>query len=226
MHRDYNDWLDLARAQKEQLDIATADGNAKDVIYYRGRYLHALKQAHKLDPDGIVPDAVTGYGYDVDLTAEIQTQLQNHRNQIERSLRSNKVNSSINNHTLSTEFGLKIRRLATRASQVNFATNAAEKREAWKGVAQDSLGLVGTVAKAPFMITAKVVSAVGPLAITIAALPFTVLASALTITIDAFNGRASEPSDYMNTPVTKMSVALQDGVKKLSKAAYEATGRI
>ena len=226
MRRDYYEWLDAAREQKIELDRAIADGNAKDVIYRRGKYLYALKQAYKIDPDGIVPNAVTNYGYDVDLNQEIKVQLENHQNQIDASIRHNKHKSSIKNPTLFNEFGLKIRRLASRVSQVNFATNAAEKREAKQGIAKDAASLAGTAIKAPVMVAAKVTSAVGPLVVMVAALPFTVLASLLTITVDAFNGKTSEPSDYMNTPVTKMSVALQDGVKKLSTTAYEAVGRI
>lgn len=226
MRRDYDEWLDAARAQKEELDRAIADGNAKDVIYRRGKYLYALKQAYKIDPDGIVPSSVTKYGYDVDLDQEIKTQLENHQNQINASIRHNKHKSSIKNPTLFNELGLKIRRLASRVSQANFATNAVEKREAQQGIAKDAVSLAGTMVKAPVMVAAKVTSAVGPLVVMVAALPFTVLASLLTITVDAFNGRASEPSDYMNTPVTKLSVALQDGVKKLSSTAYEAVGRI
>ena len=226
MRRNYDEWLENAKEQKEQLDIATAAGNAKDVIYYRGKYLFALKQAYKLDPDGIVPASVTKYGHDVDLDQEIKVQLENHQNQINVSIRHNKNKSSIKRNTLSSEFGLKIRRLATRVSQANFATNAVEKKEAQKGIAKDAASLAGTVVKAPVMVAAKVTSAVGPLAIMIAALPFTVLASLLSVTIDVFNGKTSEPSDYMNTPVTKLSVALQDGVKKLSTTAYETVGRI
>lgn len=226
MRRDYDEWLDQAREQKAHLDNAIVERNAKDVIYYRGKYLFALKQAYKLDPDGVVPSAVTGYGYDVDLDQEIKVQLENHQNQINASIRNNKNHSSIQRHTLSSEFGLKIRRLATRVSQANFATNAAEKKEAQKGIAKDAASLAGTVVKAPVMVAAKVTSAVGPLAVMIAALPFTVLASLLSVTIDVFNGKTSEPSDYMNTPVTKLSVALQDGVKKLSTTAYETVGRI
>lgn len=226
MRRDYDEWLDQARLQKKHLDNAIGERNAKDVIYYRGKYLFALKQAYKLDPDGVVPSAVTGYDYDVDLDQEIKVQLENHQNQINASIRNNKNHSSIQRHTLSSEFGLKIRRLATRVSQANFATNATEKKEAQKGIAKDAASLAGTVVKAPVMVAAKVTSAVGPLAVMIAALPFTVLASLLSVTIDVFNGKTSEPSDYMNTPVTKLSVALQDGVKKLSTTAYETVGRI
>ena len=226
MRRDYNEWLENAKEQKEQLDRATAEGNAKDVIYYRGKYLFALKQAYKLDPDGIVPSSVTKYDFDVDLDQEIKTQLSNHQNQIDASIRHNKNRSSIKRPTLTSEFGLKIRRLATRVSQANFATNASEKKEARKEIAKDAASLAGTVAKAPVMVAAKVTSAVGPLAIMIAALPFTVLSSLLSATIDVFNGKTPEPSDYMNTPVTKLSVALQDGVKKLSTTAYETVGRI
>lgn len=226
MSRNYNDWLYIAKDHKNKLDQAIAERNAKDVIYYRGKYLFALKQAHKLNPSGIVPQSVTNYGYDVALKDEIQVQLTNHKNQIDASLRGNKNNSSIRDNTLTKEIGLKIRRLSTRISQVNFATNANERKNSIKGAVKDSASMMGTVAKAPIMVAAKVTSAVGPLAITICALPLKVFASLLTITIDAFNGKASEPSDYMNTPIDKLSDTLKDGVKKLSKVTYESVGRI
>ena len=52
MNRSYADWLNIAAGHKDNLDQAIADRNSKDVIYYRGKYLFALKQAYKLDNTG------------------------------------------------------------------------------------------------------------------------------------------------------------------------------
>lgn len=226
MNRTYGDWLDLAANHKQNLDSAVANKNPKEVLYYRGKYLFALRQAHKLNPAGILPGAVTGYNYAVNLTDEIKVQLDNHRRQIERSLSDNKKNSNIKSTTLLQELGLKINRLSTRFSQVNFATNANEKKTASLNALNDSLGLLGTIAKSPVMAAAKVTSAVGPLAITICALPIKAFASLMAVTIDLYNGKVSTESSYNNTVVDQLTKTLKDGIKQLSKTTYESIGRI
>ena len=228
MARNYNDWLNEATKHRKQLDQAIRDDNAKDIIYYRGKYLFALKKAYTLLPvGGMVPKSVTGYGYDTTLVDEIRTQLGNHARQIEKSIQDNKQNASIDGGTLNKELALKLRRLSTRADQINFTTSSDEHDQAVKDVTSASAGLVGTVVgKAPIMAAAKVVSAVGPLAITVVGLPFTVFSALLTFTVDAYNGKVTKPEEFNNAPVIQISNALKDGVKKLSKVTYETAGRI
>ena len=227
MARDYNYWMTSAASHKSRLDQAIADGNGKDILYYRGKYLYDLKQAHKLNPSGYVPASFYGLSSGVyDIADIINHELTNHRKHIDSSIQTNKRGASIKKMTIGRELGLKIRRLATRFSQISFASSPTAKKALKKEAAKDGASLAGSVIKAPFMAAAKVTSALGPLAITICFLPAKVFASLLTITIDAYNGRTSEPSDYNNTAVDQISGALKDGVRKLSKVTYETIGRI
>lgn len=221
MNRSYTDWLTVAANYKVNLDTALADKNEKDVIYYRGKYLFALKQAFKLNKSGQVPSSITGAGSDISIETVINAELQNHQRQIDTSLKNNKTNSDIKKNTFSTELGLKIRRLATRVSQINFATGAATKKD----VAKDVLGVAGSTLKAPFMVTSKVLSEVGPLAVTIISLPFTLFASFFSLSFDLFDGKIKEES-YNNTVVHKMSKSLKEGIKNLSDITYKAIGKM
>lgn len=220
MKKNYSDWVNLATQYKSNLDQAYADSNSRDVIYYRGKYLHALKQAYKLNNSGIVPFTRDGTTVNRPISDVIKVELKNHQDQIDASLSDNRVNSDVKNNTFSTELALKIRRLATRASQVDFSTGSADKKQ----VTKDALGIAGTALKAPFMITSKVLSKIGPLAITIVGLPFTVLASALAATVDISNGKSS--GDYSNTVVHQLSDALKDGVKSISDNIYKSVGKM
>ena len=225
MAKNYTDYLRLALDNKRNLDQALADKNGKDVLYYRGKMLFNLKQAHKLNPTCIVPASITG-STPVNIESYINTQLANHRATIDRAIAANKKKTSIKKHCLSKEIALKIRRLSTRADQLNFATSAASKKAIKKEIVKDSLSLAGTtLIKAPVMTTAKVLSKVGPLAITIAALPITVLSSLLSATIDVYNGQVSEPETYNKTCIHQMSNTLKDAVKTLSTRTYESVGR-
>lgn len=226
MNRTYDDWIISATEYRKYLDDAINSKNPKDILYYRGKYLFALKQAHKLNSSAVLPRNVTGYSYDTYLADEIKVQLENHKRQIEVSLSDNKKQANIKSTTLIKELGLKIRRLSTRATQINFATNATEKQKAIQNTVHDSAGLLGTVVKSPIMATAKVVSAVGPLVITIGALPLNVFASLLAVTIDLYNGKVASESTYNNTVVNQLSNTLKDGIKQLTKVTYESIGRI
>ena len=227
MARNYNDWLNVAMNHKSRLDQAIADKNSKDILYFRGKYLYDLKQAHKLNPRGLVPPALTG-----STSARIETvigmELANHQAHIEKSIRENKQNTSIKSNSMSKELGLKIRRLSTRADQINFATNTAVRKNAQKELAKDSARLAGTtLLKAPVMATAKVGSKVGPLAITIFFLPAKVVNTLLAVTIDVYNGKVkSDMSEYNNTIVDQISNTLKDAIKTVSKHTYETVGRL
>lgn len=225
MARNYVDYLRLALDNKIKLDQALADKNGKDVLYYRGKMLFNLKQAHKLNPTCVVPASITG-STPVSIEAYINTELANHRNVIDKAIAANKKNSSIKKHCLSKEIALKIRRLSTKANQLNFATSAATRNAIKKEIVKDSLSLAGTtLIKAPVMTTAKVLSKFGPLAITIVALPVTVLSGLLSATIDVYNGKVSEPQSYNNTAVHQLSNSLKNAVKTLSTKTYESVGR-
>ena len=227
MARNYNDWLNVAMKHKSRLDQAIADKNSKDIIYFRGKYLYDLKQAHKLNPRGIVPPALTG-STAARIETVIGTELSNHQVHIDKALRENKRTASIKSHSMSKELGLKIRRLSTRADQVNFATNTAVRNGARKELAKDSASLAAsTVLKAPVMVAAKVGSKVGPLAITIFFLPAKVVNTLLSVTIDVYNGKVKKDmSEYNNTVVDQLSNTLKDAVRQVSKHTYETVGRM
>ena len=221
MAKTYNEWLSIADDHKARLDYALSHNNAKDILYYRGKYIYDLKQAYKLNNRGTIPAGICGKRTTTNLLSEIQYELRQHQVHIDNRLQENKQNSNINNHTLSSELGLKIRRLATRASQVDFATGSATKSD----IAKDALSLAGTTIKAPVMVSAKVVSKIGPLAITICALPVTLLASLLSFVVDVGRDKPHYEG-YNNTVVHQFSDTLKDAVRSLSTSMYNGLGRI
>lgn len=227
MAKSYADLLNKARSHRLYLDAAIDEGNAKDILYYRGKYIADLKKNFKLNPSGVVPTSVSGYARNVSIEDAISNELRLHKNHIDASIRSNKSTATMKTHALSKEFGLKIRRLSTRYSQINFAKSEAEKNMIKKETVRDKASLAGTVAKAPFMVTAKVASKVGPLGITLLFLPANVLASLLSVTIDVSTGEvSSDMSKYNNTPINVISKDLKNAVKTLSNKTYEAVGRM
>ena len=227
MAKDYNDWLNKAMRHRSRLDEAIRAKNAKDILYYRGKLIFDFKQAYKINPSGIVPTSVSGYFKNVTIEAAINNELERHQLHINSYIRENKQNASMKNRSLTKELGLKIRRLSTRSSQINFATNAAERNNMKKNAAKEGASLAGTIAKAPVMATAKVASKVGPLGITILFLPANVLATLLSVTIDISKGDvSSDMSKYNNTPVHVLSKDLKNAVRTLSNKTYEAVGRM
>jgi len=226
MARNYGDWLSVAARQKAKLDQAIYDRNAKDVLYYRGKYLAALKQAQKLNPSGLVPASLTGAYRDFPIDYVVHEELVNHQNQIQANLNANKMDAINGKPRITKEIGLKIRRLATHVSQYRQAQNSDEKREMKKEIAKDSAGLTGTAIKTPIMAAAKVTSKIGPLTIKIVALPLKVLSSLLSVTIDVVNGKTSDPSVYSNTWVDQLSDGLGNLVKNVSNSVYQNVGRI
>lgn len=226
MSRTYRDWLNSAFRNRTNLDQAIADKNLKNIIYFRGKYLYDLKQAYKLNPTLVVPATISGLGENKNIVDLINIELANHQIQIDKAIHENKRSASIKKNTFSKEVALKMRRLSSRADQINFATNTVVVNDLKKEQSRDGLSLAGTAVKAPFMATAKVASKVGPLAITIAFLPAKVFASLLSITIDIFNGKTAEPSSYNNTIVDQFSDCLKQGIKQISKATYENVGRM
>ena len=226
MARSYMDLLTKATKQRLRLDQAIADGNQKEILRLRGRYLLTLKQAHKLNPTGNVPPQVTGYSALTPISDVISTELNNHQNYIDSCLRANKRNSSIKNYTLAKEVGLKLRRLSTRADQVNFATNAATRNSLKQEMAKDSAGMVGTAIKAPIMVGARVLNKAGPVVISLFFLPFKAVSALLSVTLDISNGNTkSDISEYNNTVVHQLSHTLEDAVRNVSKTIYNNTGR-
>ena len=226
MAKGYNDYLSLALDNQTKLQNAIASRNEQKQIYYRGRLLLNLRQAHKLNPRGSVPPSLTG-GAPLNLESLINAHLVTHQNFINSAIQNNKNNVSIKKPSLTKEIALKIRRLSTKVSRVNFVNNTAQKKAMKKDIAKDSLSLAGsTLIKGPVMATAKVASAVGPLVITVAALPVTVLAALLRMTIDISNGKESKPESYNNTCVHQMTKTLRSAIKDVSKTAYESMGRI
>lgn len=221
MAKNFNDWLNIATQHRINLEQALRDGDGKNVLYYRGKYIYSLKQAHRLNSSANLDSSVTGHSITVTLQEEIQAELRDHQSQIDALLKANKKHSNVENHTLSQELGLKIRRLATRASQVNFATGTATKKD----VVADSLGLAGTtLVKAPIMASAKVLSGIGPLVVKVFTLPFTILADAV-VGVEIYNGNLKDNA-YHNTWVHKFSNGLEDAVGKTFGAVYKGVGKI
>ena len=226
MNKSYDEWLDLALEYRERLDLATDEENQKDVIYYRGKYIYALKQAYKLNNEGILPSDISGLTDDVLIIQEIKRQLRGHQRQIDLAIKENKEASNIDTPSISKEIGLKFRRLATRVSQVNFATGVASKGDIFK----DSLSLSSsTFLKSPTLITCKVLSKVGPLAVSLIALPINLISSIFFVTIDVGLGQVNKDNkqkDYNNTIIHKMSRGLSVAVNKIFESSYNAISKM
>lgn len=218
MAKGYNDYIQDALKLKTNLNNSISSNNIQDAIYYRGKLIHSLRCAYKLNPNAQVPSPLAVNG-NSDINAVINTELTTHKVNITASIRSNKQQSSVQKCTLTNEFKLKIRNLATSIT--------AQKQNGNNGkqITKDALSLAGTVAKAPVMVTSKVVSKIGPLAITLFMLPFTVVSSMIAVTIDIDKGKVRNDS-YNNTVVHQMSNVLKKGVKDIANIAYKATGKL
>jgi len=156
------------------------------------------------------------------LTAEINQVVRNHQAYINTQLQANKNRSGGKKPSITKELGLKIRRLSTRASEVNMATGTATKKD----IVKDAASLTGSVLKVPVLATTKVLSAVGPLAITLLSLPVVMLASVAHIGIDVYNGKTIDGPTYDKTIVYKMSNGLKKAVKSASNSLHNKVSRL
>ena len=222
MNKTYDDWLDMAERYGNRLDQAITNNDSKNILYCRGKYLYALKQAHKLNPSGILPPMVTGRSSNIALTAEINQVARNHQAYINSQLQANKRRSDGKNPSITKELGLKIRRLSTRVKEVNMSTGTAKKSD----IVKDAASLTGSVLKVPVLATTKVVSTVGPLAVTLLSLPVVMLASAAHISIDVYNGKTIDGPTYDKTVVYKMSNGLKKVVKGMSDSLHNTVARL
>ncbi len=220
MAKSMAEWMDYASTYKGYLDDAIADRDSKNVIYYRGKYLYALKQIHKLNPNELIPPYISGRSSPVGVGKEIEDQLKKHSQRIDNEIKNNKKDKN-RSPSISREFGLKIRRLATKFSQVSFSNGTVKPRH----VVGAGLSIVGTAAKAPLMVTTKVASKVGPLAVSVFMLPFEVIASAV-VAVEPLEGQIYSKSEYDNTFVHKMSKSMSEGVGKICDKAYNKVSRL
>lgn len=219
---DYNELMSIAEDHKIRLEEAIEAENHKDITYYRGKYIYDLKRAYKLNPEGIVPPSVTGEASALLISDVIRNELQLHQLQIDDQIERVKDQSSIKHSPIPQETALKFRRMSTRASQVNFQTGRARKRD----VAADATSILGTaLVKTPFLITARVGSKLGPLAVTIAALPFTAFASMMKFAYDVTSEKPKK-SGYTDTPIHEMSGILKKAVKDIGENIYNTISKI
>ena len=219
---DYNELMEIAEDHKIRLEEAIRDENQRDIIYYRGKYLYDLKKAYKLDPNGLVPVSVTGEKVSTLISDVIKNELQLHQMQIDDEIDRVKDNSSIEKSPIPKETALKFRKISTRASQVNFQTGQARKRD----IAGDAASIFGTtLVKTPCLITSRAISKLGPLAVMIAALPFTAFASMMAFAIDVTSEKPKK-SGYTNTPIHEMSKTLQKAVKEVGNNIYNTIAKM
>lgn len=226
MDRTYNDWMDIAREKRRYLDAAISINNSNKIIYYRGKYLYALRQAYKLNPTGIVPQNISTSHAPTYLIDEIRNTLHNHSAFIDDELVKNKVNSSVENKTLSTELGLKLKRLSTRAFQVSFASNNTEKANAQKSLNLAALGLLGTTAKAPLMVAANVGSKVGTLTVKIFFLPAKLLSTVFTTSLHTVFEIKEEKGPNDHKVIDAVSDKLGALLTELFKVSYKGLGKL
>lgn len=222
MVKTYGDYINDAFHMKKNLDLSIANKDTTNIVYYRGKYISALKQAYRLNPNVVLPSLISN----LSIEEEIKVQLDNHQNTIDTAIKENKVNSDVKKNTLSKEIGLRIRGLSTAISKLKMATTEEEKKAARKDVTKASLKLGGTALKTPVMAAAKLLTILGPLMILIIGLPATLLASGLSFFGSLSNGKEPEFDKYTNTPIHQMSSGLQNAVKSVSAGIYNVVGRL
>lgn len=224
MARTYDNWLNSAKQNRENLEQAITNGISKDIIYYRGKYLYDLKQAYKLNNDGIASGDITGLDTDSYLDEVIHSVLNDHRVYIQHTIDENKIEPDMKNNNLLKELGLKLKRLAVRSDQKKFAFTDNELNKLNKSNAKETLSLAGSIVKAPFMLTAKVVSKVGPLAIGILALPFKLTSDIIHSTFTTvFN--IEDKNEYDHKIINGISSLLSSAITKISELSYNALAR-
>lgn len=203
---------------RDQLNLALEEENEKNILYNRGKYIYFLKQLHKIDPYARI---ATGDGSTIPVEQEISAQLQTHQEFIKSAIRQNKNTDNVTISSISKEIGLKIRRLSTRASQVDFSSGRARRVK----VVTDALGLAKSIAKLPIMISSKVLSKIGPLAVTVLSFPFALIASTVEFGLDVTDEK-KKLGTYDDTVVHQMSDALKVAVKTAFEATYKTIGRL
>ena len=218
LNKSYEDLLEEARGHRKKLDTSTT---TREKIVNRGRYLRTLRKACRLSPDGVLEPYVTGKDEEISIKDEIRDQAAKHIEIIETAIPENKKDPKMENNTLLNECGLKIRRLATNFTQVNFAGEAVTPRN----IARSSAGLAGTAVKAPFMVTSRVASAIGPLAVKVLTLPFAMFELGLNYVYDISTGKIKD-HPYKDCYVGKISISLGKGIKDLSNIIYKNVGKL
>lgn len=222
MAKTYNTWIKEAEIMKKILDDAIKINSVTDIIYYRGKYINALKQINKVNPNALIPSISQ-----LPIQAEIKVQLDHHQITVNNAIKENKRGTNVKKNTLTKDVGLRIRSLSTAIDKLKTASTDQEKKAARKEVVKSSLKLGGTaLIKAPVMATAKALTVAGPIAIMILALPFTVFAGALSFFWSLSNDKEPKYSEYSNTTIHKMSSGLQSAVKSVSEGMYNIVGRI
>ena len=220
--KTYNTWIKEAEIIKKILDDAIKINSVTDIIYYRGKYINALKQINKVNPTALIPSLSQ-----LSIQEEIKVQLNQHQITVDNAIKENKRETNVKKNTLSKEIGLRIRSLSTAIDKLKTASTEQEKKAARKEVTKSSLKLGGTtLVKAPVMAAAKVLTVAGPIAVLIATLPFTVFAGALSFFWSLSNDKEPKYSEYSNTTIHKMSSGLQSAVKSVSEGLYNTIGRI
>lgn len=220
----YDNWLNNAKQNREKLEQAIADKTSKDIIYYRGKYLYALKQAYKIDNSGIATGDITGMASDRYLDEVIHSVLNDHRTYIQQSIDENKIDPNMKDNNLLKELGLKLKRLAVRSDQKKFALTVPERNGIRRKSAKETLSLAGSIVKAPFMITAKVISKVGPLAVGLFALPFKLAADIMNSTLKTVLDVEIE-NEYDHKIINGISSLLSSAITKISELSYNALAR-
>lgn len=225
MSTEYDSWMDLAKEHREKLDDALADNDEKNILYYRGKYLFALRQAYKVNKVGLVDPSVSGLSTATSVDTVVRNVYKDHAEFINKRIIENKVHASIKEPTLAREFGLKMRRLACHVSQACFPHRAATKKQLGKEIAKDVGSLVGSVAKTPFMLTARVISTVGPLAIGIASFPFRLLSGFFTSTASSIFGIGDASNAFDNKVIKTVTTGLGNAIKFVGDKTYGWVGR-
>ena len=225
--------IQLRIATKRRRDLSDAERNKtiqqydKEILLHRGRYINNLKRAYKLNNSLMLPKSMVG-GTPVAIKDEIRNQLIQHQMEINNAIRQNTSrinnNASVKNIVIAgKDYLLKIKRLATRGDQYRFASSKTARDNLRKSLGKDLVSSLGSTAKPPVMAVFKVMSKLGPLAITLTALPYTAFAS---LAIGFYRMSENQNANFFNNEVIDLNKNLNNAVEGFFNRAYNTVGRM
>lgn len=199
-----------AKEYRKHLDDAIKKNDAQNIIYYRGNYIEVLKRIHAINPSILLSSSIVGHDQSGSLSRELSLQMLEHKNFINNQ----RLHAKESNHSLISNIKLKTKKTFTKLSKIK---HAAPFR-----IIKDSIGVVTKIVKVPVMISAKVLSFVGPLAIKVMAVPFMLIEGTIQSVLDVSDEKKEmNVNVYTDTVVWKMSDLLKDTVKTLCDKTYD-----
>lgn len=215
--KTYADCIAEASDHKTDLNkaIENFDGNPADLIYYRGNYIAAIREAYALDSDAEIPDFFSEPSFE----EEIKKELREHQSVIEAAIKMRKVDPGKAKKPLGSAWNLVSEHANTTKNLMNLAETEEAKLYEKKKLLKDNI-------KRAAMVPTKVISKVGPVIIWFAILPLSFVAAGVKIFSKLGDGKEIKSSDYNDTIIHQMSKELRTGFEKIFDALHNKIGRL